>query len=84
MGADQFMPGEGAIAGIRADIERYEAERGRAHRAVMWRVPVFDGLTLAAIFAIAWAFNNANIAHSRRLSAHPAVEEFLRTARHFG
>jgi hypothetical protein len=64
MKADEFMPGEGAIAGIRADIERYEAERGRAHRAVMWRVPVFDGLVLAAIFALAWAFNNVNIAHS--------------------
>lgn len=64
MKADEFMPGEGAIAGIRADIERYEAERSRAHRAVMWRVPVFDGLVLAAIFALAWAFNNVNIAHS--------------------
>lgn len=63
MRADEFMPGEAAVAGIRADIERYEAERSRAHRAVLWRVPVFDGLVLAAIFAIARAFNNANIAH---------------------
>jgi len=63
MRADEFMPGEAAVAGIRADIERYEAERSRAHRAVLWRVPVFDGLVLAAIFAIAQGFNNANIAH---------------------
>jgi len=63
MRADEFMPGEAAVAGIRTDIERYEAERSRAHRAVLWRVPVFDGLVLAAIFAIAWGFNNANIAH---------------------
>ena len=63
MRADEFMPGEAAVAGIRADIERYEAERSRAHRDVMWRVPVFDGLVLAAIFATARAFNNANIAH---------------------
>ena len=32
MKADDFMPGEAAIAGIKADIERYEAERSRAHR----------------------------------------------------
>jgi len=63
MRADEFMPGEAAVAGIRADIERYEAERSRAHRAVLWRVPVFDGLVLAAIFATARGFNNANIAH---------------------
>ncbi len=53
MKADDFMPGEIGNAGIKAEIERYEAERSRAHRAVMWRVPVFDGLTLAVIFAIA-------------------------------
>ena len=58
MKADDFMPGEAAIAGIKAEIERYEAERSWAHRAVMWRVPVSDGLTLAVIFAIAWFFNS--------------------------
>jgi hypothetical protein len=58
MKADDFMPGEASVAGIKAEIERYEAERGRTHRAVMWRVPVFDGLTLAAVFAIAWFFNS--------------------------
>jgi hypothetical protein len=58
MKADDFMPDEAAVAGIKADIERYEAERSRTHCAVMWRVPVFDGLTLAVIFAIAWFFNS--------------------------
>lgn len=57
MQAKDFLPGDEVIAGIKADIERYEAERSRAHRAVMWRIPVFDGLALAAIFAIARLFN---------------------------
>lgn len=63
MKANDFMPGEAAVAGIKADIERYEAERGRTRRALMWRVPLFDGLVLAAIFAVAWAFNSVNVAH---------------------
>lgn len=58
MKADDFLPGEAVIAGIRADIDSYEAERRSVHRASMWRVPVFDGLTLAAIFAVAWLFNS--------------------------
>lgn len=57
MDAKDFMPDDEVIAGIKADLERYEAERSRTHRAVMWRVPVFDGLTLAVIFAIAYFFN---------------------------
>lgn len=58
MEAKDFLPDEAVIAAIRADLERYEAERGGVHRAVMWRVPVFDGLTLAIIFAVAWFFNS--------------------------
>lgn len=61
MKADDFLPGEAVIAGIRADIERYEAERRRVHRSVRWRVPVFDGLTLIAVLAIAYLLNG--IAH---------------------
>lgn len=58
MDAKDFMPDDAVIAGIKADLERYEAERSRAHRAIMWRVPVFVGVTLAAIFAIAYLFND--------------------------
>jgi len=57
MDAKDFLPGEGVVAGIKADIERYETERRRAHRAVMWRIPVFDGLWIAAILGVAYAFN---------------------------
>ena len=58
MDVKDFMPGEDVIAGIRADIEKYEAERGKAHMAVRWRVPVFMGLLLAAIAGTAVLFNN--------------------------
>lgn len=58
MKADDFLPGEAVIAGIRADIDSYEAERRRVHRDRMWRVPMFDGLMLAAIFGLAWLFNS--------------------------
>jgi hypothetical protein len=57
MGAKDFMPGEAVIAGIKADLDRYEAERSRAHRAVMWRVPVFLGLFLLAVAGIAYFLN---------------------------
>jgi len=58
MDAKDFLPGEGVVAGIKGDIERYETERRKAHRAVMWRVPVFDGLWIAAILGVAYAFNS--------------------------
>jgi len=57
MKADDFLPGEAVIAGIKADLATYEAERRKVHRAVMWRVPVFDGLMLALILGIAIFFN---------------------------
>jgi hypothetical protein len=57
MDAKDFLPDEAVVAGIRADIERYEAERGRAHRAVLWRIPVFDGLWIAVILGVAYAIN---------------------------
>lgn len=57
MAAMDFMPGEDVIAGIKAELDRYEAERSRARWAAMWRVPVFDGLFLAVIVAIALFFN---------------------------
>ncbi len=52
-----FMPGEADIAGIRRDIETYEAARASAVRQVRWRVPVFVGLVLVAVVLVAWLFN---------------------------
>ncbi|RUZ45879.1 hypothetical protein EN956_32160, partial [Mesorhizobium sp. M7A.F.Ca.CA.004.05.2.1] len=41
-----FMPSETVIAGIRKDIEAYEAARASAVRQVRWRGPGFVGLGL--------------------------------------
>ncbi len=57
MDVKDFMPDDDVIAGIKADLEKYEAERSRAHRAVMWRVPVFLVLFLLAVFGIAYVLN---------------------------
>ena len=52
-----FMPGDDVIAGIKADLDRYEAERSQTRRAVMWRVPVFLALFLLAVVGIAYFLN---------------------------
>jgi len=65
MKADDFLPGEDVIAGIKADIARYETERSRVQRSLLWRVPLFDGLTLLVIFGLAWLANS--LAHPQEL-----------------
>lgn len=57
MEAADFMPSETVIAGIRRDIEAYEAKRASAQRQVRWRVPVFLGLPLIFVGVVAWLFN---------------------------
>jgi hypothetical protein len=57
MDVQDFMPGDDVIAGIKADLDKYEAERSKAHRAVRWRVPVFMGLLIGAVAGIAVLFN---------------------------
>ncbi len=52
-----FMPSEAVIAGIRKDIEDYEARRASAYRQVRWRVPVFVGLVVVFMVLVAWLFN---------------------------
>lgn len=52
-----FMPGEAVIAGIRRDIETYEARRASVVRQVRWRVPVFIGLVVATVALVAWLFS---------------------------
>jgi hypothetical protein len=57
MSVREFMPSEAVIAGIRADVERYEGERVRALGAVKWRVPLFLGGLLAATALLVVVFN---------------------------
>jgi len=52
-----FMPSEAITAGIRKDIETYEAARASAVRRVRWRVPLFVGLVLVFLVLVAWLFN---------------------------
>jgi len=57
MDAADFMPSEAVIAGIRNNIEAYEARRASAYRKVRWRVPLFVGLVLVFVALVAWLFN---------------------------
>ncbi|MER9838008.1 DUF3137 domain-containing protein [Mesorhizobium sp. M0145] len=52
-----FMPNEAVIAGLRKNIEAYEAQRASAHRRTRWRVPLFIGLVLVFVAFVAWLFN---------------------------
>ncbi|WP_036259115.1 DUF3137 domain-containing protein [Mesorhizobium sp. WSM3224] len=52
-----FMPSEAVIAGIRKDIEAYEAGRASAYRQTRWRVPAFIGSLLVVVALVAWLFN---------------------------
>ena len=69
MDVKDFMPDEAVIAGIKADLERYEAERSRTRWAVRWRVVLFQGLLLAAILALALLFNRFADPNEQWLSA---------------
>lgn len=77
MGAEDFMPSDEVIAGIKADLERYEVERARAHAAVRWRVPVFLGLLAAATAGLAWVFNGVASAYEQWASAPHAFLYFI-------
>lgn len=63
-----FMPDETVIAGIRKNIEAYEAERASAYRQVRWRVPVFLGLLLVFVVLVAWLFNKVADANEQWFS----------------
>jgi len=66
--AADFMPDEAVIAGIRKNIEAYEAARASAVRQVRWRVPLFVGLVLVAVAVIAWLFNKVADPHEQWFS----------------
>lgn len=57
MDAQDFMPGPETLARIRTEIETYEQGRAAASRRIRWRIPLFLGLYLIAIFVVAWVFN---------------------------
>ena len=57
MNAGQFMPSDEVVAGIKADLLRYETERAKAQFAVRWRVPLFLGIYLLLILVAALVFN---------------------------
>lgn len=57
MSAAGFMPDEAVIAGIRRDIEAYEAERTAIRRATMWRLPLSLGGLIAAVVVLALVLN---------------------------
>jgi hypothetical protein len=56
--AQDFMPRDDVVAGIRKDIEQYEVERAKAYRQVQWRVPVFLGAPVVIGLLLAIAFNS--------------------------
>lgn len=58
MDGQQHMPADEVIAGIKAELQKYEAERVTAHKAVSWRVPVFLGALLVATLLLAIGFNS--------------------------
>lgn len=58
MVAQEFMPREDVIGGIRKDIEQYEVARQQAYRQVQWRVPVFLGGLALLVLVLAYAFNS--------------------------
>ncbi len=68
MEAADFMPGEAVIAGIRRDIEAYEARRASAQRQARWRVPVFLGLVVVCVGVVAWLFNKVADPHEQWFS----------------
>lgn len=69
MTAHDFMPDDAFIAGIKARLERIEAERRSATRAVSWRAPLFIGLLLVAVVGLALFFNSFADPNEKWLSA---------------
>lgn len=57
MDARDFMPDEAAIAGIRARLGQYEADRARIARRTRLRVPLYVGLIVVIVLVLAIAFN---------------------------
>ncbi|MDH4988519.1 hypothetical protein QEZ47_23990 [Aminobacter anthyllidis] len=59
MSAAGFMPDEAAIAGIKKDLEVYQAERDAIRLSTWWRVPLYLGGLIVAVLVLALIFNLA-------------------------
>lgn len=51
------MPDEATIAGIKKDLEAYQAERNAIRRSTVWRVPLYLGGLIVAVLVLALVFN---------------------------
>ena len=69
MTVEDVMPDPKVLAGIRADIEAYEAERVKAMRSIWWRVPLVLAIVAVAVYAAATFFNRAANPYEQWLSA---------------
>lgn len=58
MNTGDFMPDAAVIAGIKSDLQTYEARRAAVQRQIRWRVPLFIGLVLIATLLLALLFNS--------------------------
>ncbi|CAN7198936.1 hypothetical protein [Aminobacter sp. LjRoot7] len=57
MSAAGFMPDEATIAGIKKDLEAYQAERNAIRLSTVWRVPLYLGGVIVAVLVLALIFN---------------------------
>lgn len=58
MDARDFMPGEAALAKVKAEIEAYEAERKAVQRSVSIRIPIYLAIVVVLVVILAFAFNS--------------------------
>ena len=52
-----FMPSEADIAGIKRNLDAYEATRAAIYWRVRWRAPLFVVLVLIFVVVVGWLFN---------------------------
>lgn len=77
MDAAGFMPNEAVLAGIRGDIDAYEASRAAAYAKVRWRVPLFVALLVVAVCLVALLFNQFADPYEQWLSTPHVFLYFL-------
>lgn len=58
MDAQDFMPSEAALKGVRAEIEVYEAERQKVRRSAAIRIPIYLAIVVILVAVLAVAFNS--------------------------
>lgn len=58
MDAQDFMPSEAVLAGVRREIDAYEAERQKVRQAVAFRVPLYLAIVVVIVAILAFALNS--------------------------